>query len=109
MSVLVVLGTIVSSTAAAALVTVWFNRNKTASETDVNHATAERARIDSAMLVAQNALAQSTSAQTRLDRQEEDIREFRRQLFPHQRWDALAHAEALKSNPDFPAPPDLFI
>lgn len=109
MSVLVVLGTIVGSTAAAALITAWFNRNKTQSETDANRASAERARIDSAMLIAQNALAQSTSTQTRMDRQEEDIREFRRQLYPHQRWDALAHAEALKSDPDFPAPPDLFI
>jgi hypothetical protein len=79
-------------------------------------ATRRKRGADTASELAKNALAQVTSLQERYgamerkyDSLEEDIRKFREALYPHQRWDMLAHKEALKSDPNFPSPPELFI
>jgi hypothetical protein len=78
-----------------ALVVWWSNRGKSRAET------AEK-------LVA-SAMTRMDRAESRVDRIEEDVREFRRGLFPHQQWDLQAHRKALEVDPDFPAPPELHI
>lgn len=71
---------------------------------------------DTASELARNALAQVDSLQQRNDKMEkrqdeveDEVRRFRASLFPHQGWDLKAHKEALKSDPDFPPPPELVI
>ncbi|WP_157186541.1 hypothetical protein [Nocardia jiangxiensis] len=78
-----------------ALVMAWANRKKT--------------KADTASELARNALAQVSSVTARCDQLESDVREFKKALYPHQSWDLKAHKAALEVDPNFPAPPELFI
>lgn len=73
-------------------------------------------KIDNATTLANQAMEQASearheaaSARAEAAGAHEAVNNIRRQLYPHQRWDQMAHKKALEADPEFPPPPDLSI
>lgn len=66
-------------------------------------------RIDNAVTLANQAMQQAVEARQEAAAAHGAVNKLRTQLYPHQRWDQLAHREALKSDPEFPPPPEISI
>jgi hypothetical protein len=67
-----------------------------------NKADASATQVDSM-------LKQLERLQKEHDDLKDELKAFRKALYPHQRWDLLAWKRILEVDPEFPPPPDLYI
>jgi TolA-binding protein len=101
-SVLAVVAAVFGSSAVTALVTAWVTRDKTVADT-------QAVENNNALTLATSAIERMTAAEKKIDQMEQDWRDMRRSVFPHQSWDVKAHRLAIQVDPDFPPPPDIVI